>query len=129
APHQEVHRSPALRAVSRRRGGGTMKIRTSAALLALVSLAGACGPHIRPLERTMDNGELLHPRSEEVVEQARLEGEMERERIAADQAAAMAAALASCTPEICEAIGRGELAVGMTEAEVLAATRTTHQAW
>lgn len=106
-----------------------MKIRTSAALLALVSLAGACGPHIRPLERTMDNGELLHPRSEEVVEQARLEGEMERERIAADQAAAMAAALASCTPEICEAIGRGELAVGMTEAEVLAATRTTHQAW
>lgn len=106
-----------------------MRIRTIAAVGALAVLASACGPHIRPLERTMENGEVLHPRSDEVVEQARVQGEMERERIASDRAASVAAALASCTPEICDAISRGELAVGMTEAEVLAATRTSQAAW
>lgn len=97
------------------------------ALLALTTTA--CGPHIRPLERTIDNGEVLHPRSDETVEQARLEGEMERERIAGQRAASTAEAMANCAPSICEAISRGEIAIGMTEAEVLAATRTTPLAW
>ncbi|HEX6925809.1 MAG TPA: hypothetical protein VF167_10265 [Longimicrobiaceae bacterium] len=100
-----------------------------AAVTALVSAAASCGPHIRPLEKTIDNGEVLRPRADEIVEQARVEGEMERERLASQRAASEGTALASCTPEICDAISRGELAIGMTEAEVLAATRTTPQAW
>jgi tetratricopeptide (TPR) repeat protein len=40
-----------------------------------------------------------------------------------------AAAYASCTPATCAALGRGEVALGMTEAQVLAATRTTDLAW
>lgn len=100
-----------------------------AAVVVLATAAAACGPHIRPLEQTIENGEVLRPRSDEVVEQARVEGEMERERIAAQRAAAVGTALASCTPEICDAISRGEVAIGMTEAEVLAATHTTPQAW
>ena len=98
-------------------------------LAVVVTAAAACGPHIRPLERTIDNGEVLRPRSDEVVEQARVEGQMERERIASQRAAAVGTALTSCTPEICEAISRGQVAIGMTEAEVLAATGTTPQAW
>ena len=40
-----------------------------------------------------------------------------------------AAAYASCAPALCAALGRGELALGMTEAQLLAATRTTAPAW
>ncbi len=40
-----------------------------------------------------------------------------------------AVAFASCAPAVCAALGRGELALGMTEAQVLAATRTTDLAW
>ena len=99
---------------------------TAAGLLLAVA---ACGPHIRPLETVMDNGEVLRPESEEVVERARVEGEVRREELKEQQGAATATALATCSPEICSAVSRGELALGMNEAQVLAATRTTPHAW
>ena len=99
-----------------------------AAILAVVGLA-ACAPHLRPLERTMENGAVLRPEAEEVVARARVEGEMERERLEEARAAATATALATCAPALCEAVSRGELALGMNEAQVLAATRTTPLAW
>jgi hypothetical protein len=40
-----------------------------------------------------------------------------------------AVAFANCAPTVCAALGRGEVALGMTEAQVLAATRTTELAW
>ena len=40
-----------------------------------------------------------------------------------------AVALSSCAPAVCAALGRGELALGMSEAQVLAATRSTDVAW
>jgi tetratricopeptide (TPR) repeat protein len=40
-----------------------------------------------------------------------------------------AAAYTGCAPDVCAALGRGEIALGMNEAQVLAATRTTSQAW
>jgi hypothetical protein len=53
-----------------------------AALGALLATA-ACAPRIGRLERVMDNGEVLEPRSEAVVERARVEGEIQREALAA----------------------------------------------
>jgi tetratricopeptide (TPR) repeat protein len=53
---------------------------------------------------------------------ARIEGRERRDSITAT-------ALAGCVPTVCAALGRGELTLGMTEAEVLAATRTTDLAW
>lgn len=41
----------------------------------------------------------------------------------------LAAALEDCEPEVCEAIVRGEVHLGMNEEQVLAATRTTSSAW
>jgi tetratricopeptide (TPR) repeat protein len=102
--------------------------RTVPAALAVLSLA-ACAPGIRPLVPVMENGEVVASRTDEVVGAARLEGEAERERLAEQRAASTTAALAACAPAVCEAVARGELAIGMTEAEVLAATRTTAQAW
>ena len=40
-----------------------------------------------------------------------------------------AVAFAGCAPSTCAALGRGEVALGMTEAQVFAATRTTELAW
>ena len=40
-----------------------------------------------------------------------------------------AAALADCTPMLCNAIARGELAMGMTREQVMAATHTGPAAW
>ena len=45
-----------------------------------------------------------------------------RDELAAD-------ALTDCTGDVCAAIARGELALGMTARQVLAATRTTEDAW
>ena len=40
-----------------------------------------------------------------------------------------AVAFASCSASVCAALGRGEVALGMNEAQVYAATRTTDIAW
>lgn len=54
--------------------------------------------------------------------EATLAGRERRDSIAA-------VAFAGCAPAVCAALGRGEVALGMTEAQVLAATRTTELAW
>ena len=53
---------------------------------------------------------------------AHIEGRERRDSLAA-------AAYASCAPDVCAALGRGEIALGMNEAQVLAATRSTDLAW
>lgn len=40
-----------------------------------------------------------------------------------------AEALATCEPRVCEAVVRGELAIGMNESQVLVVTGTTEEAW
>ncbi len=50
------------------------------------------------------------------------EGRVKRDSLAA-------VAFGSCAPAVCAALGRGELTLGMTEAQVYTATRTTDVAW
>jgi hypothetical protein len=57
--------------------------------------------------------------------QARQDGANERER--RDSIANIA--FAGCDSTVCAALGRGEIALGMTADQVLAATRTTYRAW
>jgi tetratricopeptide (TPR) repeat protein len=104
----------------------TQKRAFPAAAMAGLLFLTACGPRLAPVMR---QGEIVPTRSDAIVEQARVNGEIERERLAEQAGATAAAALATCAPAICEAITRGEVAVGMTEAQVLAATRTTAHAW
>lgn len=54
--------------------------------------------------------------------EARLEGRGRRDSLAA-------IAFSSCAPAVCAALGRGDVALGMSEAQVFAATRTTELAW
>jgi tetratricopeptide (TPR) repeat protein len=67
--------------------------------------------------------------SDEVTEAARQDADRTQREAMAQRDATAAAAMASCAPDICAAITRGEVALGMTEAQVLAATRTGAGAW
>jgi tetratricopeptide (TPR) repeat protein len=91
-------------------------------------LVVACAPtrvNERPILRT---GDRVLP-ADAVVDATRAETQRTQLETTAARDSLTAAALATCAPDICRAITRGEVALGMTETQVLAATRTTHGAW
>ncbi len=76
----------------------------------------------------MRNGERVSPPVRAIdaaTTQALDAGIIGRER--SDSLAAVA--YGNCAPSVCAALGRGEVALGMTDAQVFAATRTTELAW
>jgi tetratricopeptide (TPR) repeat protein len=95
-------------------------------ILALAGLAAACAPkrvHQEPILENDDrvpevsvSGAAAQAANQQAVQQ------MSRDSIAAE-------AMATCAGTICEAVTRGELSIGMNETQVLAATRTTYDAW
>jgi tetratricopeptide (TPR) repeat protein len=105
-----------------------MKSTTILAALLTISVAG-CGPRIKPVQPIMDNGQILPTHAEERVARARLEGELERARLEDQRAQSTIEALTTCVGVICDAVARGEVALGMNESQVLAVTRTTPAAW
>lgn len=95
--------------------------------VSLVALA-ACAPKRIHEEPILENGDRV-PSSDAVVAVVQNQAAVDqanqmdrRDQIAAD-------ALASCAPEQCRAVTRGELALGLNELQVMAATRTTPEAW
>lgn len=97
-----------------------------AVVLSAVALA-ACAPRVneRPVLRSGDRV----GSADAVVEATRQDAAATQREAAARRDATAANALAACTPEICAAIARNEVALGMSEAQVYAATRTTEAAW
>ncbi len=63
------------------------------------------------------------------IAQASAEAERQRAKAADDRSNIQAEALADCAPAVCDAVVRGEIALGMNEVQVFAATRTTEDAW
>lgn len=107
-----------------------MKHQMTGTALALLALgAAACGPRIQPVRPIVQNGQNVPSGVEATIAQAHAEGQANQARIAQERDRNDAAALASCSGALCDAITRGEVAVGMTEEQVLAATRTTRAAW
>jgi hypothetical protein len=94
--------------------------------LGLAVLAGCTPKRINeePILRTGDRV----PGAEVAVANAAAQADEARGEAARRDSLA-AAALADCAPAVCAAIARGEVALGMTEPQVLAATRTTERAW
>lgn len=99
---------------------------TRIAILALAATAAACAPKRIHQEPILDNNDRV---AEVQVQGAAAEAahhqathQMSRDSIAA-------VAMASCYGDICGAVTRGELALGMNETQVLAATRSTYDAW
>lgn len=91
-------------------------------------LLAACAPKRVHEQPVLENGDRVA--SPDAVIDAARQQTARASRDAQNQRDAVAAtAYASCAPEICAAITRGEVALGMTEFQVLAATRTTEGAW
>ncbi|HYH83518.1 MAG TPA: hypothetical protein VEX86_27230 [Longimicrobium sp.] len=107
-----------------------MKPYTLAAAAALAGLAtAACAPRMQPVRAVQPNGAIVRSTQEHDVAHARARTADERARLAQEQDAVSARALGDCTPVLCNAIARGEVAVGMTREQVLAATRSGTAAW
>lgn len=101
------------------------------ALLALVagaSLTACNGPRVvqeRPVLMTGDRVAM----ADEAIADARAREATARLDRQQTHDSLTATAVASCVPSICDAIGRGEVALGMTRAQVMAATRSAPEAW
>jgi hypothetical protein len=97
--------------------------------VAALLLGAACAPRMQPIRPIVENGGTIPATAGEAVARAGADGRAERERLADERDATAAEALASCRGATCDALARGEIAVGMTEAQVMAATGTTVEAW
>lgn len=91
-------------------------------------VAAACAPNRLNEAPVLENGDRV-PSADATVERVRAETAVANREAATQRDAVAAHALSTCAPEICAAISRGEVSLGMTEAQVLAATRTTESAW
>jgi tetratricopeptide (TPR) repeat protein len=110
---------------SRGRATGGRVTLVGAAVLSL--WLGACATHRIHEQPIMENGDRVEVPSGQDAANPASAARMADERDRADSI--RAAALAGCAGDVCEAIVRGELALGMSETQVLAATRTTSIAW
>jgi len=102
-------------------------LRSGVLLTGLVVL-GACATKHIDEEPILVNGDRVDDGSATVYEAAD-RAEVERARAAAERAAIEAEALADCAQEVCDAVVRREVWLGMNEAQVMAATGTTEHAW
>lgn len=101
---------------------------TAAARTAALVLLAACSFKRIQEEPIMENGDRV-PSADRSVERARLRGAREQGTLAVRRDSVGAVALASCGGATCTGLARGEVTLGMNEAQVMAATGTTPDAW
>jgi hypothetical protein len=102
-------------------------MRTRYLLLPVLILSGCATRRIHE-QPILENGDRVES-TDVVIESARQDAARTQREATAQRDAVAASAMASCAPDICAAITRGEVALGMTGTQVLAATRTTEGAW
>lgn len=95
--------------------------------LTLVMVA-ACAPRRIHEEPILSQGDRVPPPTAE-IEAARARSDAIAAALAASRDSTTARALAGCEPAICAAIARRELALDMSQEQVLATTGTTADAW
>ena len=102
-------------------------MRTRYLLLTVLAVA-ACSTKRIHEPAILETGDRVES-SDAVIETARQDAERTQRDALARRDELAAAAMSTCSPDLCAAITRGEVVLGMTEPEVLAATRTTEAAW
>jgi hypothetical protein len=102
-------------------------MRTRYLLLPLLAFTACSTRHVHE-EPILQTGDRV-PSADEAIEAARQDAGRTQRDATNQRDAVMTMALASCAPDVCAAITRGEVTLGMTEPQVLAATRTTEAAW
>ena len=94
----------------------------------LLSVLAACSPKRVNEEPILDNGDRV-PDPDAVAASAGGAADADADAMAARRDSIAAEALTDCEPAVCDALARGEVALGMNRAQVLASTRTTPDAW
>ncbi len=101
----------------------------AAAVLVAVSLLAACnGPRVVQETPILVTGDRV-PMADDAIADAQDREFAARAERQARHDSVTTAAVTSCVPAICDAIGRGEVALGMTSAQVMAASRSEPDAW
>src|SRR5688572_3609136 len=90
--------------------------------------AAACSPKRIDQRPIMEMGQVI-PSSDGAVAVAAVESEASRRSMEMRRDSIAIAAVSSCAQAVCDALARGEVALGMNEAQVMAATRTTDASW
>lgn len=105
-----------------------MRARHLLLTLGLPALA-ACWPP-KQIDETpvMKNGDRVAS-NDSLIAAERRRAAADRTRLGTDRDSLTAVAATSCAPAICDALARGEVALGMNATQVMAATRTTPEAW
>ena len=93
------------------------------------ALVAACLPPKQINERPVLDNNGTVPSVDETVLAARVGAHEQREAAAWRRDSIAALALSRCEQDVCDAIARGELALGMSPAQVMAVTRTAPEAW
>ena len=100
----------------------------SLALPALALALAACARKQVDEQPIMRNGDRVAS-NDNIIASARREARNDAFNQQRERDSLNAVALAGCKPSICDALARGEVAIGMSTTQVLAATRTTPEAW
>jgi hypothetical protein len=106
----------------------TRHISALAALAAGLAGLAACSPRRVAEQPILRNGDRVATPDAAVL-RARGDADAERLRLTSQRDSIAAAAASGCAGAVCAALARGEVALGMSETQVLAATRTTPEAW
>jgi len=96
-------------------------------LLLVLAAFAACVPKKVHEEPIMENDQRVGDSSDAVA--AATAQAADAKAKAQEREMLTAQAMADCAPAVCEALVRGEVAIGMNETQVLAATGTTDDAW
>lgn len=106
------------------------RLASAGAVASLGSSLVACGPwpqRVRQEPVISNNSRTTSPDANVTAAAARTQSDQDRAAGRRDSIAA--AASASCSGAVCVALSRGEVALGMNEAQVMTATRSTSEAW
>lgn len=97
-------------------------------VLSAFALAACNGPRRINEDPIMQNGDRV-PTSDTKVDAVRSRTEAHHEGLVSRRDSLTLLAARDCAPNICAALSRGELALGMNTAQVMAATRSTEATW
>ena len=101
---------------------------TQVLMLPALVLATACSGKRIYEDPVLQTGDRVES-SDAAVERARADASRTSRDAMQQRDAVAAHALSTCAPDVCAAIARGEVSLGMSESQVLAATRTTEASW
>jgi hypothetical protein len=99
-----------------------------ASLLSLVVLAACNGPRVVQEEPILVTGDRVAMADSVIIAEA-ARAAVRRELSVGRRDSLLLSATQGCDPSICAALARGEVVLGMSESQVMAATRTSDGAW